>query len=187
MLCARLFERGEFGGAFIEFRLKRLRFVIQRVDVLLVLRGKFHFLLLQLRELFFQRALALGVLCACLFERGEFGGAFIEFRLKRLRFVIQRVDVLLVLRGKFHFLLLQLRELFFQRALALVVLCACLFKRGELGGAFIEFRLKRLRFAIQRTDDLLILRSKLHFLLLQLCELFLQCAFALRAFIACGF
>ncbi|WP_105539015.1 hypothetical protein [Cronobacter turicensis] len=100
MLCARLFERGEFGGAFIEFRLKRLRFAIQRTDVLLVLRGKRRFLLLQLRELFFQRALALGVLCACLFERGEFGGAFIEFRLKRLRFVIQRTDTLLILRGK---------------------------------------------------------------------------------------
>jgi len=65
---------------------------VQCTDALLILRRQRRFLALQLCKLFFQRALALLVLAACLLERGEFGGAFIKLRLQRLRFFICGVD-----------------------------------------------------------------------------------------------
>ena len=89
-----------------------------------------------------------------------------------------------ILRRQCRFFFFQLRKLFLQIALALLVLAACLLESSEFSGAFIQFCLQRLRFAIHRTDVLLVLRNKRRFLFLQLRQLFFQLAQVLRAFVA---
>ena len=183
-LAACLLERGEFGGAFIKLCLQRLRFFINGIDALCTLRRQRRFLFFQLCKLFFQRALALLALAACLLERGEFGTAFIKLCLQRLRFAIRFFRELSVFRRHRRFLFLQLRQLFLQRGLALRAFIARIFQRYQFISTLIKFIAQCLHIVVKTRGVFRITLCDGGFFCFKTRNLFLQCAFARRLAVA---